>query len=62
MNSVKTPEVCKTTEKRDLKPKVLFCNVTISNFDFLPYSLYSNKNLYAISRSQICIKAVLAKN
>jgi len=47
--------------KTDLKPRLLFCNVTISNLDFMPYSLYSNRNTYVIiSRSQIsCMKSIL---
>lgn len=62
MNSVRLKNAVKPL-KTELKPKALFCNVTISRMDFMLQSLYSNKNTYVLSRSQIfCIKSILNKN
>lgn len=57
-----TVEFCKHTENRALNPKVLFCNATISNLDFIPSSLYLNKNMFVTSNNQIvCNKSILDK-
>lgn len=62
MNSVKLKNAVKPLET-ELQPRALFCNVTISNTDFILQSLYSNKNIYVLSRSQIfCRKSILNKN